>query len=172
MNDKERQQYKKFFAQNLEKLLKERGITRKELAGAVGITETSMNSYCQGRNLPPVDKILKMALMLDCSVVDLISDNLGKGPKAKAVIEDRRIRALLVFSQAGFWIEENGEYITLTEQHKTDFSDGEISLIPPNPIKIHKNSLIPFFDEIVLFALRKDITFKDAVFKIIEVKKG
>lgn len=65
----------KILGENLERIRKARGYSRKQLADAVGITENSFGTYERGTKLAPLDKIFKLAKFLDVSVVDLTGDN-------------------------------------------------------------------------------------------------
>lgn len=60
------------FSSNLQILLKESGMTQKELAEESGLTEASISQYINKRNIPSVKAIINMAYALDCSVDELV----------------------------------------------------------------------------------------------------
>lgn len=69
-----RSELQKVFGENLESLRKQKNLSRKELADAIGITETSLGAYAQGRRSPTLDKIWHLAVKLDCSIGELLGD--------------------------------------------------------------------------------------------------
>ena len=65
---------------NIQAIRKEKGLTQKELAEAVGVTTTIISRYENGSITPPTDKLLKIAEKLDVSVNDLLSGNIYSSP--------------------------------------------------------------------------------------------
>lgn len=61
--------------ENLERIRKEKGYTRKQLADVVGITEIAFGTYERGIRLAPLDKIFKLAEFLNVSIIDLTGEN-------------------------------------------------------------------------------------------------
>lgn len=159
-NLEEVQQRKDIFSENLERIRKERGKTRKELADAIGVNETSFGAYCVGRILPPVDKIFTLAVMLDCSIVDLTGDN--PRVKGREVWQYRFERSIEILNRIGFLVEDEGEILIIKEKPKFNFSANEISAAPQMPVKLPKNLLNSLVDGIENFALEKNISFKEA----------
>lgn len=60
------------FAQRLEALLEERGMTQLELAARVGVTRAAMSRYCSGDREPRFVTLVRIAEELDVRVEDLI----------------------------------------------------------------------------------------------------
>ena len=62
----------RFFADNLERLIKERGITQNELGAAIGITQSVVSAYVNGTQ-PKIDMAIKIADYFGVSVYDMVS---------------------------------------------------------------------------------------------------
>lgn len=61
------------FAVRLSEMLKKRGMTQKEFAEKVGVTETSMSRYTNGKRIPRATIITEMEKILGVSVGYLMS---------------------------------------------------------------------------------------------------
>lgn len=61
------------FCDNLNAVLKARGIRQKELAVEVGVTKATMSGYSRGSASPSVDKIMQMAAVLDVPPAALLA---------------------------------------------------------------------------------------------------
>ena len=59
--------------ENLRKIRKARGMTQKQLAELVGVTESSISQYENGGKTPSFEIALKLAEALDCESADLVS---------------------------------------------------------------------------------------------------
>lgn len=64
----------KIFGDNLERARKQRGLTRQQLAAAVGINENTLSSYVLGKREPNLGKIFEFARVLAVSVNELTGD--------------------------------------------------------------------------------------------------
>ena len=62
-------------AANLKQIRTERGVSRKELAEAVGITQNLLGLYETARRVPPLDKIFSLADALQVPLTDIIGEN-------------------------------------------------------------------------------------------------
>ena len=62
----------------LKQIREEKGISQKELANALGVTESAISHWESGRYLPTADKLPMMAKILDCTI-----DALFTNPKEK-----------------------------------------------------------------------------------------
>lgn len=60
---------------NLRQLRKAKGLTQKQLADQVGVTESSINQYENGKKKPKYETLLLLGEALDCAVSDIIGDN-------------------------------------------------------------------------------------------------
>lgn len=58
----------------LKNILKEKGMTQRELAAKSGIAETTIRSYAQGVRQPKEDQIKRLADTLGCDEIDLYQD--------------------------------------------------------------------------------------------------
>lgn len=67
---------------NLEKLLKEAGLSQSEFASMVGVTSATMSRYVRGQREPKGPTLLKMAKVLGVSIEELWDER--KAPEAKS----------------------------------------------------------------------------------------
>lgn len=59
--------------ENLKKFRKAKGLKQKELADMVGVSESSISQYENGKKTPSFEIALKLAEALDCESADLVS---------------------------------------------------------------------------------------------------
>lgn len=106
-------------ASNLLRIRKERGISRKDLASAAGVTVDSISGYESAKRLAPLNVIFAMADYLGVSVVSLTGDNDNNldVPDANKIINDYR------FDQATKLAVWSGFVVAPT-------ADGKVFLIP------------------------------------------
>lgn len=62
------------FGENLERILQEKGISRKELMMRLNVSQAALALYIAGKREPPLDKIFKIAEILQISITDLTGD--------------------------------------------------------------------------------------------------
>lgn len=86
---------------NLKRVRTEKGVSRRELADAVGITENLVGQYELGRKLPPLDKIFLLADSLDVAITDITGEN--KKAVDKKVFEYRLQQAIRMAEDAGYY---------------------------------------------------------------------
>lgn len=86
------------FSRNLNKYLKERNLTQKEVAEAIGVSQQSMNYWSSGRNLPRMDKIQLLADYLGIRYSDLLYDDVMEETLQEAF--DRRPDMRVLFQLA------------------------------------------------------------------------
>lgn len=65
-------EWMEIFSGNLRSILEEYGMTQKELAEAMGVSEASISWYIRGSRIPTVKTIINMAYALDINVSELI----------------------------------------------------------------------------------------------------
>ena len=83
----------KILGDNLYRVRLERGLTRREVAEAVGVTENAYGAYERAVREPELDRIFKLADVLDVDVDDLIEESsTGKGK-----LFDYRLRTAMSF---------------------------------------------------------------------------
>ena len=58
----------KTFGKRLKKLMKEHGITNAELAKVVGVSESSVERWCEGLSEPRIDKVILIVDLFDVRV--------------------------------------------------------------------------------------------------------
>lgn len=64
-------------SERLKKLRKETGATQVKLADATGISRSSYSSYEEGRAIPPLDTLLRLADFYQISLDELVRGNTG-----------------------------------------------------------------------------------------------
>lgn len=126
--------------ENLRRIREEKGVSRKQLAEAIGITENMIGQYELGRKLPPLDKIFNLADSLDVAITDITGEN--KKAVDKKVFEYRLQRALNMAERGHYRIEI--------------LDDGRVTINTPKRIE-HND------DGTIYFTLDTPYTFKDTV---------
>lgn len=76
------------FSNSLRKLLEEKDKTQKDLADYVGVSPASVNFWFNGKKIPKIDKIKKIASFFHVDVSELLSDP-DSPPPAKPVKVDK-----------------------------------------------------------------------------------
>lgn len=66
------EKWRELFGFNLKNHLKDARMTQEELAEEMGVTQSAISDYVNGRKLPGVRSILNMAYALSCDTDDLI----------------------------------------------------------------------------------------------------
>lgn len=72
---KDKKTVAQILGENLKRIRTEKGVSRKDLAAAIGIDESSYGKYERGERNLPADKIYNLAIALNCSVADILGDN-------------------------------------------------------------------------------------------------
>jgi DNA-binding transcriptional regulator YiaG len=62
---------RRFSPEKFEKLRERKGITRRQISDALGVTEGTVYNWGAGKTRPDVDQYLKMAALLDADPRDL-----------------------------------------------------------------------------------------------------
>ncbi len=65
---------RKYFPKNLERLLKDRGLKKKQFAVAVGVSERTVYQWLDGDNLPELSKFDLIAKVLKTNFIELVRD--------------------------------------------------------------------------------------------------
>ena len=86
--------------ENLRYIRESRGVTRKQLAEAVGIAVESIGGYEIGKRLAPLDKIFDIANFFNVSIVELTGDT--PFTESKKFFEYRLQRAINIAFRLGF----------------------------------------------------------------------
>ena len=65
----------KLTVSKISELRQKKGLTQRELAQAIGVTETTIRNYEKGRSiLEWIERVVKLCQTLDCDPQDLIDD--------------------------------------------------------------------------------------------------
>lgn len=96
----------------LKALMKERGLTQRELAAKTGLTEASVSKYISGLRIPHVDALVTLARALDTET-DYLLGIKNEGKTNYEVIE----KAILE-NKNGLTSEERMELIMLLSRDK------------------------------------------------------
>lgn len=134
----------KIFGENLERIMKEKRISRKELANVLGVSVPAIFTYIHGVKQPALDKIFTMADFFQVSVSSLIGDNdynislPSNASIDKIILEYRYSHALKLANAANFDIQEyrNGYSVSIPATFQHVENDGTISVI--SGIEIYK----------------------------------
>lgn len=98
---------KKTFAERLSALLKQQGVSQKELALLVGVTEATMSRYLHTDRIPKSEIIANIATALHTTSDYL----LGTEPKNDADMDFPRIKRLIARNSASMTMEQKTELI-------------------------------------------------------------
>jgi transcriptional regulator with XRE-family HTH domain len=72
---------RKTLGRRIKQLRKDKQLTQKQLAKEIGSSPGQLNKYESGLNTPPVDKLLMLAEVFECSLDYLIAgQNIGEAP--------------------------------------------------------------------------------------------
>lgn len=63
---------KKIIAQSIGELRKAKGLSQKEVAGEVGISQATYSAYERGRNEPPAEILVRLSYLFNCPVDILV----------------------------------------------------------------------------------------------------
>lgn len=78
MRTKENSSCIKTFCENLNLLIKERGVMQKDVSRATGITPTTLTCYTKGIRNPSLDTVYKLAKYFNVSIDELVGINAEK----------------------------------------------------------------------------------------------
>lgn len=160
--DAERIERQRIFGENLERLRKQKNLSRKELAEAIGITETSLGAYAQGRRSPTLDKIWHLAVKLDCSVSDLIGTT--PSDRTRDILNYRLGRAFELANGAGFSVYQEGEaFILISTLNREMVKTDEGVVIAPKYVVKFKSQkdFIESIEKIDIDAAKSNQSFAD-----------
>lgn len=80
---------------NLKEFRTKRGITQQQLADELYVTRQCISRWEQGKTLPDINNIEKIATILDCSRNDLVDDNSIKSLTIREAINSKKNRTIL-----------------------------------------------------------------------------
>lgn len=70
--------YKQIFANNLNRILTERGVSQIELAKMLGVSKSIVSEWCKGSKTPRMDKVQMIANKFGLLLTDLMEDKSQK----------------------------------------------------------------------------------------------
>ena len=83
MDDKEQ---KEIFAENIERILKEKGLQKKDVAEQLGVSPAAFTKWCKGDSLPRMGKVQMLSDILGVSKSDLIDKRTTEAKPGDAVL--------------------------------------------------------------------------------------
>ena len=104
---------KNYFKENLNRLIREKGTTQKEIADFIGVSTPTMNYYVKGINVPRMDKLDKLCTFFGCTRADLLE------PPKKHDITDKFAEYYLLLKNMGygFAVDNEGLYVDHTNEN-------------------------------------------------------
>lgn len=163
--DAERIERQRIFGENLERLRKQKNLSRKELAEAIGVTENSMSAYALGRRSPTIDRLFSLAKVLDVTMAEL----LGEAPAVedKKVFRYRVQHAAKLIQAADFIpsISSREEPVILIGAFREFIrTKDEVTLAPSTVIKFKNvDDFVNAVEQIELDAVQRECDFKTAL---------
>lgn len=88
---------------------KERGYSQKELAGLIGVTETTMSRYINGTRQPKIEILANLATVLQIDINEL----LGISPSSSETVQFPQIKRLIARNSKEFTMKEKRQLIDL-----------------------------------------------------------
>lgn len=142
--------------ENLKRIRKEKGYSRKDLAAVIGVNVDAIGKYETGQREPPLEKIVKLATFLEVSVANLIGDN----PNVELdIIFDYRYKRAVDITSTNFF------------SPTIELKNGKIQVnIPAKVIRNDDGALSFFADE--SGALVYTVHFKDRKVFVDSVEKA
>ena len=111
----------------LREIRQARGLTMKELGEAIGVTESAIGQYENGRRKPDYDKLRLIAKVLNCSIDDLIVGETDRASFALALRRLRKERGLSVQQFAASFSNYIGATVTTTSVMRWESGETKLS---------------------------------------------
>lgn len=118
--------------ENIKKIRKEKGYSQKQLAEKLGTTPQNLAQYENGKRLPKLETLEKIANALDCEVSD-IDENIFVIKLPKYELTPKRLERIQKDTEAQKLIQKQalGENITEDERQKiSDYFEREKEVLP------------------------------------------
>lgn len=111
---------KKLLAYTLGEMRKARGLSQKEVAARIEVSQATYSAYERGRNEPPVEIIVRLSYVLDCPIDLLVQrDRLFRNAsEAVKQAEDLRAQVAQLEEDLKKSPQENGEAAAMIEMMK------------------------------------------------------
>ena len=159
--------------ENLDRIRKEKGYSRKQLAEVLGVTDKTIGNYINGEKEPSFKKLFALADFLKVSVASLTGENNFSNnlPNIEKLIKDKifefRYHQAFSLAKAANYslIELDGAiFITVTVNRKIKDDDGnfKVSEVTSQFKFENKYAFINAMEKAVTLAACGDFTFQDA----------
>lgn len=86
------------FNERIKTIMKDQGLTQKELATRANITEASMSKYLSGERTPRIDVVVNLANALNVTVDDLIGDGIENNKNGLSFLKAALARGMETMS--------------------------------------------------------------------------
>lgn len=124
--------------ENLERIRKEKGVTRKQLAAALGVSEKTIGNYANGEKEPSFEKLFSLADFLEVSVASIIGENdfADNVPNVDKKIFEYRLQRAYQIAR---------DFLDSVANQKPNFDkEGRIVIYSPQKIQFDKNGVISY----------------------------
>lgn len=126
------EELRRIFAKNLNGLLSATGVKQYELSERLGVSESTVSSWCSGAKMPRMSKIDQMAIMFGVSRSDLLEEKLDAQSGILRIRFNRKPLVGDIACGTPILAEENiTDYVDVPEHIHCDFA-----------LKCHGNSMI------------------------------
>ena len=155
--------------ENLKRIRLEKGVSRKELAAAIGVSEVSVSQYENGVISPTFERLFAIADFLKVSVVSLtgendFSDNIPN--IEKKIFEYRLDRAMKMAKAATYFPEilSTGKVVMTISNEIDHWENGTIAFSGGRNIEFKdKENFVDEMETTQIMALTFDLTFNEAM---------
>lgn len=124
------------FGENLERILREKKMSRKELAIKLNVTIATVGAYINAVREPSLDKLFEIAKILDVSIVDLLGENPNVEDK---LFEYRLQRTIQIANKAGVSVKIDNDKLEVSF-----YEDDDVGILKSvnRKVKIDKDLFI------------------------------
>lgn len=91
---------KKIIAQSIGELRKVKGLSQKEVAGEIGVSQATYSAYERGRNEPPAEILVRLSYLFNCPVDVLVQRDRLYRDASEAIKQAEQCRAELLKLEA------------------------------------------------------------------------
>lgn len=172
---KDKKAIAQILGENLKRIRLEKGVSRKDLAAAIGVIETAYGAYERGERNLPADKIFQLAVKLKVSVADILGENpdaennkifeyrLQRAYKMARDFLDSMLNAKPNFDKEGHIVIHSPEKITY--ENGVVSGPGDYNSVTFKT----KSDFVKVMEQAEYDALRKEISFNQAFRQVIGI---
>lgn len=163
----------KILGENIKRIRQEKGVSRKDLAEKLGVSEVSISTYENGQKQPPLEKIFSIADFLKVSVASLTGENdySDNVPNVEKIVGDeifeyRFERAINMANCANYspQILSDGQIVISAAKEFKHADNGIIYFSGGHIIKFKdKKDFVEAMEAAERFALVSDLTFNESM---------